>query len=130
MRFGEFATDKYVSIQYRQNFEGLFLSSIPLIQKLKWRLLATANVLVGSLSTANERVIVPPSPTLTQNELNEYNRFRSFSLDPEKPYIELGYGVENIFKFLRVDFIHRLNYLDLPNNPRNFGILATLQFKL
>lgn len=130
MRFGEFATDQYVSLQYRQNFEGLFLNSIPLIQKLKWRLLATANVLVGSLSSANQSVIVPPSPLLSEKELIEYNRLRSFALDPEKPYLEVGYGVENIFKFLRVDFIHRLSYLDLPNSPRNFGILATLQFKL
>jgi hypothetical protein len=130
LRFGEFATDQYVALQYRQNFEGLFLNRIPLIQKLKWRLLATANVLVGGLKQSNQSVIVPPSPFLSEKELKEYNKFRTFALDPEKPYIELGYGVENIFKFLRVDFIHRLSYLDLPNNPRNFGVLFTVQLKL
>jgi hypothetical protein len=54
------------------------------------------------------------------------------SLDRGKPYVELGYGVENIFKFFRVDFIHRLTYLDY--NPevktRRFGILVGIQFSL
>ncbi len=130
LRFGEFATDQYIALQYRQNFEGLFLNNMPMLQKLKWRLLATANVLVGGLKQSNQDVIVPPSPSLSERELKEYNKFRTFALDPEKPYIELGYGVENIFKFLRVDFIHRLSYLDLPNNPRSFGVLFTIQLKL
>jgi hypothetical protein len=46
-----------------------------------------------------------------------------------KPYIELGYGVENIFKFLRIDFVHRLSYLDNVN-ARRFGILFTAQVQL
>ncbi len=47
-------------------------------------------------------------------------------------YVEVGYGVENIFKFFRVDFIHRLSYLDPIANPdaRKFGVLFTAQFKL
>jgi Family of unknown function (DUF5686)/CarboxypepD_reg-like domain len=121
LRFGELASDQYASIQYRQNFEGLFLNRIPLIQKLKWRLLATANVLLGSLSQSNLAIVKQPPP-------NE-RRFEVVSLDPTRPYMEVGYGVENIFKFLRVDFIHRLNYLELPNS-RGFGVFFTVQLKL
>ncbi|MFM7430048.1 MAG: DUF5686 family protein, partial [Flammeovirgaceae bacterium] len=51
--FGEFASDRYGSIQYRQNLEGFLSNKIPLLQRLKWRFLATANVLVGSMSDAN-----------------------------------------------------------------------------
>ena len=49
-----------------------------------------------------------------------------------KPYVELGYGVENIFKFFRVDFIHRLTYVDKIKNPeaRKFGVLFSFQFNL
>jgi hypothetical protein len=54
-------------------------------------------------------------------------------LSSGKPYIEMGYGVENIFKFLRVDFIHRLSYLqnepEKPS-PRKFGIFFSFQFSL
>jgi hypothetical protein len=45
-----------------------------------------------------------------------------------KPYVELGYGVENIFRFLRVDFVHRLSYLDNPG-IRTFAVLFTAQFQ-
>ena len=120
LRFGEFVTDEYVALMYRQNFEGLFLNRIPLIQKLKWRLLATANLLLGDMSFANKSLI-PPLP----NGL----KFEAFSLDPSRPYMEMGYGIENIFKFLRVDFIHRLNYLDVPNS-RSFGVFFTVQIQL
>jgi Family of unknown function (DUF5686)/CarboxypepD_reg-like domain len=133
LRFGEFATDQYVALQYRQNFEGLFLNRIPLIQKLKWRLLATANILVGGLKKSNQELIPPPpifDPILEKEELKKYNKLRTYALDPERPYIELGYGVENIFRFLRIDFIHRLSYLDLPSDPRSFGVLFTVQLKL
>jgi hypothetical protein len=43
--------------------------------------------------------------------------------------VEVGYGIENIFHFFRVDFIHRLTYLDR-QQARNFGITFTVQFKL
>jgi hypothetical protein len=125
MNFGEFVSDSYVSFQYRHNFEGLILNRIPLIRKLKWRLVGTANVLYGGLASKNRALIVDELPggviPLATN-----------SLERGKPYVELGYGVENIFKFFRVDFIHRLTYLDY--NPdvktRRFGILAGVQFSL
>jgi hypothetical protein len=50
-----------------------------------------------------------------------------------KPYVELGYGVENIFRFLRVDFVHRISYLDHEignEKARKFGVLVTAQFQL
>jgi hypothetical protein len=52
------------------------------------------------------------------------------------PYVEVGYGVENIFKFIRVDFIHRLTYRNASSTspdepaPRNFGIKVGAQFRL
>jgi hypothetical protein len=30
------------------------------------------------------------------------------------PYVEVGYGIDNIFKIFRVDATHRLTYLDNP----------------
>jgi hypothetical protein len=119
--FGEFASDRYGSVQYRQNLEGFISNKIPVLQKLKWRFLATANVLVGSMSDANFNnfaEVVGKSPNLQAKRL-----------DPTKPYMELGYGVENIFKFLRVDFIHRLSYLS-DDQARNFGVFFSVQLQL
>jgi hypothetical protein len=45
------------------------------------------------------------------------------------PYVELGYGVENILKVGRIDFFHRLTYTDNPG-VNNFGIKFSFQFIL
>ena len=60
--------------------------------------------------------------------LGNIGKFHTGYLLENKPYVEVGYGVENIFRFLRVDFVHRLTYLDNPN-VRNFGVLFTAQFQ-
>ena len=37
MRFSEFVSDRYASLNYTQHFEGLLFNSLPVISKLKWR---------------------------------------------------------------------------------------------
>lgn len=122
MNYGEFVSDHYVSLQYRQYFEGLFLNRIPLIQKLKWRLLGTANIISGGMRQANRSLIAAQT-------LSGEQTLQAGYLTDNKPYVEVGYGIENIFRFLRVDFVHRLTYLDNPN-ARSFGVLFTAQFQL
>lgn len=125
MNFGEFISDRYVSLQYRHNFEGLILNRIPLMRRLKWRMVGGANVLFGSLSQKNKELLAAQTPdgqdALTVGYLNW-----------EKPYVEVSYGIENIFKFFRVDFAHRLTYLDYDPNvkTRKFGILVGVQISL
>ncbi len=121
MQFFEFVSDRFVSLNYQHNFEGLFLNSIPLIRKLKWRFVATGNVLLGRVNEKNFGLIPPKADGA------EIAGFRA--LDPGKPYTEVGYGVENIFKLFRVDFIHRLTYLENPG-VRRFGVKLSVQFKL
>lgn len=125
MDFGEFVSDRFVSLRYNHNFEGLLLNRIPLMQKLKWRLVGTANVLFGSLSQANKDILSDVTP---DGEEALSVGFLEFN----KPYVELGYGVENIFKFFRIDFIHRLTYLDYNPEvkPRKFGVLVGIQISL
>jgi hypothetical protein len=122
MNFGEFVSDRYVALNYRQYLEGFLLNRIPLIQKLNWRLLATGNFILGGMRPSNRSLISQFSPT--GEETLQAGYFTN-----GKPYIELGYGVENIFKFLRVDFVHRMSYLDRPD-ARKFGILFTAQVQL
>jgi hypothetical protein len=121
MNYGEFVSDHYAALQYRQYFEGLFLNRIPGIQKLHWRLLGTANVIMGGMRQANRDLISELSPD--GEETLHAGRFTN-----GKPYVELGYGIENIFKFFRVDFVHRLTYLD-NEKARKFGVLFTAQLQ-
>ena len=121
MNYGEFISDHYASVQYRQYFEGFLLNRIPLMNKLKWRLIGTANVITGGMRDDNRKLIA--SQTADGKETLSAGYFTG------PPYVELGYGVENIFKFLRIDFIHRLTYLDNAN-ARPFGVFFTAQFQL
>lgn len=107
MNFNEFASDQYASLRYRHYFEGFLLNKIPLLKKLKWRAVANANILYGSVSDKN--IVNAPTVDPAGNPLQTFGR-----LDPTKPYVELGYGIENIFKFFRIDFFHRMTYLDNP----------------
>jgi hypothetical protein len=122
MNYGEFVSDKSVSMHYRQYFEGLIVNRIPLMNRLKWRLVGTANLIYGSLRQSNQALIADSTPSGDP-------ALKTGFFIPGKPYVELGYGVENIFKFLRVDFVHRLNYLDTPD-VRKFGVLVTVLFRL
>jgi hypothetical protein len=130
MNYGEFISDEYVSLRYRQFLEGFLINRIPLIKKLDLRLVGTANIIEGQLSQANKNSI--SEYTLNGSQAARTGYFTG------KPYVELGYGVENILHFIRIDFVHRLSYLDPKEDPiskslivpRRFGVLFTVQFKL
>ncbi len=123
MDFGEFVSDRYASLNYQHHFEGLLLNRIPLLRKLKWRLVGSANVLYGGLSDSNRELIA-------FDPEDESKYLRVDGLKEGLPYVELGYGVENIFKFLRVDFVHRLSYLKGYPDARRFGVFVSAQFSL
>ena len=121
MNFFEFVSDQYASLRLEHHFHGLLMNKIPLIRRLKWRLLATANVLYGSLRQENIDIISPEDPD--GNPTSEFN-----SLD-ETPYVELGYGIENILKVIRVDAIHRITYRDNPG-AQKIALKVSFQFNL
>ena len=114
MNYFEFVTDRSATLRLDHHFEGLVLNSIPGIRALNWRFVATGNVLYGKLSDRSRRANGDTSDLPGPISI---------------PYVEVGYGVENIFKFLRVDFIHRLTYRDTPGTS-NFGIKVGAQFRL
>ena len=105
MNFFEFLSDRYISLQLQHHFNGLLLNRIPLIKKLKWREVITANALYGSLSAKN----------IAFNSENDFN-----TLD-KKPFVEVGFGFENIFKIIRVDFLYRLSYVDTKYKEQYFA---------
>ena len=116
MRFFEFTSNRYASLQYTQNLEGLITNSLPLIKKLNWRNHITFNYLIGDLDPKFN----------TDGKLNSLNG---------KPYMEIGYGVSNILRFIRVDFTHRLTHLHntssiFHSNPPKFSIKVSAQIRL
>lgn len=100
MNFLEYASDEYISVHLEQHIEGLLLDRIPLINKLKWRNFVFAKGYLGNMSTENNQTTY-----LFPKNLNVL----------KDPYYEVGFGIENIFKFARVDFIWRLTDIDKPD---------------
>ena len=100
MNYMEFASDQYVALHLEHHFEGLIFNKIPWVRKLKLRLFVFGKVFAGKLSAEN----------------NEGTwRFPDTLFPIDEPYMEAGFGIENIIKFGRIDLTWRLNYLDHPD---------------
>lgn len=110
MNYFEFVSDEWVSLYYTHRFDGFFLNRIPLLRKLKWREVVWGKGLIGDLSDANRN----------------YSQFPQGMYTLGKPYLEAGAGIENIFKFLRVDGVWRLSYLDHPDIAK-FQVMFGMQ---
>ena len=106
----EFLNDRYVSLMLTWEMGGKMLNRIPLIRHLKWREVAEFKMLYGGLSAKN-------NPFLQRNVQNStlmYFPEGSYTMNGHKPYMEYAVGVQNIFNLFQIEYVHRLNYLELP----------------
>lgn len=116
----EFFNDEYYSWDVTYYMNGLILNRLPLIKKLKWREVLSCRGMYGHLSHSNR-----PDNANTGElfkfpyENDEYHYLSG------KPYVEVGAGIENIFKILRIDYVRRLTYRDYPGIDK-WGIRFTL----
>lgn len=102
LNYYEFISDKYVGGLIENHWQGLFFDRIPLIKKLKWRLVTTGRITYGAISERNKTTILIPSFTKQFGKI---------------PYAEFSIGIENIFKIARVDLVWRLTHLDPGMSP-------------
>jgi hypothetical protein len=125
MNFLEFVSDQYASVFIDHHFNGFIFNKLPLIKKIKLREVITFKGLIGKLSDENKAtaenalLILPTNTDGTQS---------TFSLE-QKPYMEASFGIENIFKVLRVDFVKRLSYLDNPNVSSKIALRFRMVFE-
>ena len=107
----EFIHDKYAGITFEHNVgNGLFR----FIPKLKFRQFYTIKTLWGSLSDANKALNFMPG--------------YDFETLDGRTYLELGTGIDNIFKVLRLDFIWRVLPTPLPKESnRRFGVFGSFR---
>jgi hypothetical protein len=109
MNFLEFVSDHYATAYVDHYFNGFFFNKIPLLKKLKWREVIEGKILFGGMRDENNP---NKHPELVQFPLTN-GQVETFTLG-KTPYIEAGFGIANIFKLIRVDFIKRFTYLDHP----------------
>lgn len=121
----EFMNDRFASVALQWDLSGKLFNRIPLLKRLKWREVIGFKTLYGTLTDKNN-----PYKQAGGGELFDFpsrNGMPTSFVMGDAPYMELNVGIHNIFKFLRVDYVRRLNYLDLPNVKKN-GVRFVLQF--
>ncbi len=116
----EFISDEYASWDITYFMNGAILNRLPLLKKLQLREVFCFRGLYGHLSDKN-------NPFVNGEGLYAFPA-GSYPLGNE-PYMEASVGVENIFKFLRLDYVWRLNYKDNPGiQTRGVRFMMKLSF--
>lgn len=111
----EYLSDKYAGINMEHNIGSGLFRFIPITRKLKWRQFYTAKTLWGSLSDENIAIN------------NKTNTFKTLN---GKTYIEVGTGIDNIFKVFRVDFVWRLSpSASYAGKQNKFGVFGSFQLQ-
>jgi hypothetical protein len=106
--------DRYLGINIEHNIGNGLFRFIPLTRKWKFRQFWTAKALWGGLSDANKQYNASPAYTF-------------LSLDG-KTYLEVGTGVDNIFKVFRLDFVWNLLPRPFPSAAiQPFGIFGSFR---
>ncbi len=102
----EFINDEYASWDITYYMNGNLLNRIPFLKKLKWREVFCFRGLWGNLTDKNNPLKDPEGL---------YRFPEGSGVMGKTPYMEASVGIENIFKFLRLDYVWRLNYRDRPD---------------
>ncbi|MDR1523690.1 MAG: DUF5686 and carboxypeptidase regulatory-like domain-containing protein [Tannerella sp.] len=114
----EFINDRFVSWETTYYMNGWLFNRLPLIKELQLREVLSFRGWYGDLSDRNNPAI---------NGEGLYKFPEDTYMMGDKPYMEFGAGVENIFKLIRLDYIWRLSYRDHPGTP-NSGLRMKMKF--
>ncbi len=110
----EYIMDRYAGLQVEHNIGNGIFRLLPFNRFLKFRQFWNVKMIWGELSQANK-------------DLNFVSGHSFQSLDG-KTYIELGTGVDNILRFLRLDLVWRLAPSPMPEERyKRFGIFGSFR---
>jgi len=119
MNYMEFGSDTWATLLWDHNFYGFFLGKIPLLKKLQLREAFIFKATWGLLRNENDGTYGADGNALIPFPMG----MRALG---KVPYIETGFGITNILRLFRVDFVWRVthrNDVDAKiNPPRNFVV--------
>ncbi len=118
----EFVNDRFASMMLTWDMNGKIFNRIPLVRHLKWREFFGIYMLWGKLTDKNNPLLEMNAGDATLMALPN----GCHVMDSKKPYAELVLGIHNIFKLIHVEYVRRLNYLDLSSSEKN-GIRFTFR---
>ena len=122
----EFLNDRYAALFIKYNMNGKLFNRIPLLKRLKWREMFCVRAMWGTLTDQNNPYKQGNSDLFVFPTRN--GEPASFLMDSKKPYVEVSFGIYNIFKLLHVEYVRRLTYLDAPGTHKDgirFMVLMT-----
>ena len=111
MEYFEFGSDTWATLLWYHCFNGFFLGKIPLISKLQLREEVCFKMAYGTLSDRNNGSD-PRYGAMMKFPQWEDSKQVMTTLGG-MPYMEAGFGISNIFRVLRVDFIWRLSHREV-----------------
>lgn len=121
----EFILDEHLTWDVVYYMNGLIFNRTPLLKKLKLREVLYCRGTWGSLSDYN-------NPTIdTSGKIFSYptDRSKATGTVMTEPFVELGAGVENIFKIASINFFKRMTYKNSPDVDQwGFRIAVHLQY--
>jgi hypothetical protein len=113
LNFMEYVHDKYLHTYLEYHLNGFIFNRVPLLKKAGLREVFSGAAMIGSVSDKHQQIVeFPTSITRMSN-----------------PYLELGAGVENIFRLFRMEAIWRITPKSVIGAP-NFGLRAKFEIKL
>jgi hypothetical protein len=111
----EYIGDRYAGFNIEHNIGNGLFKYIPLTRKLKFRQFWSAKGITSGITAANKAL----------NFSSPDNQFKDLN---GKLYLELGTGVDNIFKVFRLDLVWRLLPTPLPTaRVSRFGIFGSFR---
>ncbi len=113
LNYMEYVHDKYLHAYFEYHLNGFVFNRLPLLKRIGLREVFSAKGMIGSLSDKHLQIVEFPV-TLTKMS---------------NPYIELGAGVENIFRLFRLEAVWRVSPKSTIGAP-SFGLRAKFEIKL
>jgi len=117
----EFVMDQYADFFATYFLKGWIFNRIPLLNKLKLREVVSFRAIIGSLSEKNNPLF---------NAEGLYALPAGTKMMTKMPYMEYTVGIENIFKFLRIDYIRRISYTEGLSEAEKNGIKISLRITI
>lgn len=124
----EYVSDKFAGMTLEHNIEKKLLNLLPFMRKSNMRQFWNFKTVWGDLTDKSRAL----------NRIEYYNEYRLRSLRGGF-YTEIGTGLENIFKLLRIDLVWRnaplrnippgLNPMLFKSNTNDFGVFGSVRLQ-
>jgi len=113
LNYMEYIHDKYLHAYLEYHLNGFVFNRLPLLKSSGLREVISAKSIIGSLSDKHQEIVEFPLTTVNM----------------KNPYLELGAGVENLFRFFRVEGVWRVGPESVQGAPK-FGVRIKFEVKL